>query len=1370
MDFSLDLEPKTAHARQVPVSQASHSTMTVDDARRALILVPEGDNNPRWTSGERLHHLFEARCDALARDGRAEHLAIDSQEGALSYSELDRRANQLARYMIRQGLGTGDIIGLLFDRSVDSYVSLLAVQKINAAYVPLDVCFPEDRIRYIAEDAAVSMIVTLSRHTENLKALTTPLLCIDQSEEDIQAEDAARLTLDETGHPLSELSYIIYTSGTTGRPKGVPIKHGSICNFVRVAAEVYGYRWQDRVYQGLTIAFDFSVEEIWVPLIAGATLVPNQTGGSLLGSDLHEFLAERRVTALCCVPTLLATIEEDLPDLRLLITSGEACPYDLVERWYRDDRTILNAYGPTEATVTATVTALRPGTPVTIGVPLPTYSIVILSADENRALPRGDTGEIGIAGICLAPGYLGREDLTEKAFIDDFLNIPNNPSERIYRTGDLGRVNAEGQIEYLGRIDTQVKIRGYRIELTEIESVIMQIPGVAQAVVDTYEAEPGVKELVAYYTAVEGRPHLEPACVADALRELMPSYMVPTYYEPLDIIPMTSNDKADRKALPAPSRQRINRTDRDYVAPDTQLETALADILAGLLNVERVSVEDDLFEDLGANSLMMANFTAKIRKKLDITDVSMRDIYRNPTVRGLAGLLAAKDATAAVVGNPDTYRIPSKREYFTCGALQLLFYGANIAAGLWLMIFSVNWVFSATGMVDAYTRVFIFAMASLAFSLALPFAVKWLLIGRWKEERIPIWSLSYFRFWVVRQYTKINPMAMFVGTPVYNIYLRLLGAKIGKNVVILSKSGPVCTDLISIGDNTILSRETILKGYRAEGGYIQIGSVSIGSNAFVGEASIIDINSAMEDNTQLAHVSSLQPGQVVPAGKRYHGSPAEETDTDFCQMETKNCGTLRRVIYSAYLIISGYFIVLPLPLLAMVHFLPFLFGEGDALARFSTLLATYWRPITQYLPAVHFGVFALSIPLGLIFAGVLPRLANLFMKEGRTYVIYGIRYLIFQYIHAVSNVKFYNDLFGDSSYITRYLRFIGYDLAKVIQTGSNFGTMQQHDNPLLCHIGTGTMVSDGLTMMNAQLSTSSFKVSKTVIGDHNYLGNAIFYPSESKTGNNCLLATKVMIPIDGPVREGVGLLGSPSFEIPRATLRDQQMSNVDDGERDSQLRKKNSHNIRTMGLWLLGKWLFSYLTMYLGLTALMLYNDFGLASLVVGFIAGFALTIGYFVGLEWCSLGFRRLRPLTCTIYDDRYWLVERHWKVADTPLQSLFTGTPFKSVISRLLGVRVGKMVFDDGCMPTEKTLAVIGDYCTLNEESTLQSHSLEEGVFKSDHIKIGKGCTLGINAFAHYGVTMGDNAILAADSFLMKGETVDSNAHWLGNPAKAI
>ena len=290
----------------------------------------------RWRDGERLEQLFEGRCDWLRRRGRGDHLAVDAADVTLSYAELDARANQLARFLVRRGVRPGDRVGLLFDRAVDGYAGLLAVLKAHAAYVPLDAGFPPDRLAYIVSDAGVRLVLSRSHLADRAGlAGTAGLLYLDEVEGPVAAESEDRLGAGEAGDPVDDLCYVIYTSGSTGRPKGVAIEHASICNFVQVAAEVYGMACDDRVYQGMTIAFDFSVEEIWVPWMAGATLVPKPGGESLLGPELNDFLQERRVTALCCVPTLLATLEEDLPGLRFLLVSGESCPQDLVGRWHR---------------------------------------------------------------------------------------------------------------------------------------------------------------------------------------------------------------------------------------------------------------------------------------------------------------------------------------------------------------------------------------------------------------------------------------------------------------------------------------------------------------------------------------------------------------------------------------------------------------------------------------------------------------------------------------------------------------------------------------------------------------------------------------------------------------------------------------------------------------------------------------------------------------------------------------------------------------------------------------------------------------------------------------------------------------------------
>ena len=846
-----------------------------------VLFNPAYGHDARVQPGERFQHLFEARVDSLAAAGRDSHLAIDSAEVQLTFAQLDRRANQLARWLKGQGIGSGDRLALHFDKSVFSFIATLAVLKLNAAYVPLDQSFPADRIGFIAEDAGCRAILSIARYREHLAPTGVATFFLDTHQAELDAQLDTRLTRFEQGQPHEDLAYIIYTSGSTGKPKGVPIDHAQIVNFIRVAAEVYGIRDDDRMYQGLTIAFDFAIEEIWVPLVVGATLVPGPAGSRLVGADLGAFLADNRITALCGVPTLLATLEAELPLLRYIMVSGEACPQDLVARWQRPGRIFLNAYGPTEATVTATLCALEAGRPVTIGTPLPTYAIMMLDPEQPQMLKRGETGEIGIAGIGVARGYLNRAELTEKVFIPDFIGIPGNASGRIYRTGDLGRINGAGEIEYMGRIDTQVKIRGYRIELTEIESVIMKDDHIAQAVVNKVETTPGAVELAAYYTLKPGAAGFSLDAMVEALRAHVPAYMVPSYFEQLDAIPLLPSHKADRKKLPPPTGPRYASRRGAMVAAATPLEFAIATALATVLKLDAVSVEDHFFDDMGANSLLMAQFCTRLREAGIVADVSMRDTYLHPTVRGLAAHLGSQSASPPPqVETPEPHHAP-RYAYLLTGAAQLAAWFAYLSFTAWMMLTSLEFVFESRGVLDVYLRS---VAASFAVTLVLavvPVLAKWALVGRWKAGRFPVWGVRYFRFWLVRQLLQLNPMQLFVGTPLYSWYLRLLGARIGSGTALFSRIAPVATDLVRIGAQTVISKDSRLTGYRARAGWIELGAVDIGARAFVGEATLLDIGTSMGDDTQLGNSSSLQSGQAVPAGKRYHGSPAIETDTNY---------------------------------------------------------------------------------------------------------------------------------------------------------------------------------------------------------------------------------------------------------------------------------------------------------------------------------------------------------------------------------------------------------------------------------------------------------------------------------------------------------
>lgn len=1333
------------------------------------------DGSVRWRDGERLERLFEERCDRLRAQGRESQLAVDTGDVALTYAQLDETANRLARFLVGKGIRPGDRIGLLVDDAVDAYAGMLGVLKAHAVYVPLDIGFPQDRLSYIVSDASVRTVLSLSHLADRVAHLagSAELLYLDRERAALSAQLPQRLGTLTAGAPADDLCYVIYTSGSTGRPKGVAIGHPAICNFVRVAAEVYGLTAEDRVYQGMTIAFDFSVEETWVPWMAGATLVPRPAGPGLLGPELDAFLRERRISALCCVPTLLATLDENLSELRFLLVSGESCPQDLIGRWHRAGRRFLNVYGPTEATVTATWTLLDPDRPVTIGVPLPTYSVAVLDPKENAVLPPGSMGEIAIAGIGLADGYLNRPDLTERAFVPDFLGIPDNPSGRIYRTGDLGRVNAHGEVEHHGRIDTQVKIRGYRVELAEIESVLLQVPGVAQAVVTPHEATPHNVELCAFYTIRDGTA-VDPDRVVAHLRQRLPAYMVPVRLEPIASIPMLPSGKADRSRLPAPSGPRRLTAQAGYAAPETGTERVLAGLLADVLHVDRVSVDSHFFDELGANSLLMAHFNAAVRNVPDLPAVSMKDVYLHPTVRELAAALPR----AAPAGRTVPDCVPRQRpapavstpRYVLCAALQFLTFLVYVGLGSMALDAATPWVTQGRGWFAVYERAVVFAAAMLACMGLLPIAAKWVVIGRWTPRRVPLWSMSYYRFWCVKTLVTANPLArMAVGTPLYVMYLRALGAKVGRRVLILTPRVPVCTDLLTIGADSVIRKDTYLNGYRACDGAIETGSVTLGADTFVGEHTTLDIDVRLGDGAQLGHASSLHSGQSVPAGQCWHGSPAGPAP-DGCRYLTvppARCGSLRRVCHGIVWLVLVMATVgaADMAVAALLASRPSLLGRTVT----GTAGPDSWTYYANGLKVSAIAVLGLAV-LGPLLAAALSQVLSRVVRPDTVHPLYGVRFALQRATARLSNIGFYNALFGDTSAVVHYLQALGYRLAPVQQTGSNFGMAVRHEVPTLSRVGTGTMVSDGLSFMNAEFSSTSFRVLPTIIGKHNFLGNNIVYPAGGRTGDNCLLATKAMIPVSGPLKEGTGLLGSPPFEIPRSVERDQRFDQLGTGPERRRLAAKNHHNAVTVALFLTVRCLYVFGLVLITMLPLGGNDALYWLETTLSILLGLAFTVGYFALVERLVVGRHGLQPKFCFIYEKAFWQHERYWKVPSMAYLTVFNGTPFKPAVWRLLGVRIGRRVFDDGCSIIERTLTRIGDHCALNAGSTLQAHSLEDGVFKSRHITIGNNCTIGTSAFVHYGVVLGDTACLDADSFLMKGERVPPHTHWRGNPAAEL
>ncbi|MEV6118881.1 amino acid adenylation domain-containing protein, partial [Streptomyces sp. NPDC052109] len=598
--------------------------------------------------------LFAAQ---VARHPAAVAVAADGEE--VTYAELDTRANRLARYLAGRGVGTESIVGVCLERGVDLMVALLAAAKAGGTYMPIDPAYPADRIAYMLDDA-MPAVVLASSGTARVVPGTAVLM---DAPETVVALAALECTAPASTARVENAAYVIYTSGSTGRPKGVLVSHAGVASLVAGHVRYLEVGAGARVGQFASAGFDTFGWEWLMALLTGATLVviPQERR---LGEALPRFLAEQRVTHVTLPPAVLAVLdEESIAANVVLVTAGEACPPDVMARWARGHR-LFNSYGPTETTVDATLWACDPeAVEVAIGSPVVNTRVFVL--DEFLApVPVGVPGELYVAGIGLARGYLGRPGLTAERFV---ANPFGGPGERLYRTGDRARWTADGRLVFAGRTDEQVKIRGFRIEPGEIENVIASHPSITQAAVVVREDTPGEKRLVAYVVA-DGAPADLPGLVTALATERLPEYMVPSAVVVLDALPITVNGKVDRKALPAPEeRSAAGRP------PANPREELLCGVFAEILGVENVGVDDDFFA-LGGHSLLAVRLASRIRGVLGV-NLDIRVLFDAPTVAALAARIADEDGNSRPALTPmeRPERVPlsyAQRRMWFIGQLQ----------------------------------------------------------------------------------------------------------------------------------------------------------------------------------------------------------------------------------------------------------------------------------------------------------------------------------------------------------------------------------------------------------------------------------------------------------------------------------------------------------------------------------------------------------------------------------------------------------------------------------------------------------------------------------------------------------------------------
>ncbi|KTC01815.1 non-ribosomal peptide synthetase [Pseudomonas syringae] len=610
---------------QMPVAQLD----IVPASERTQLLQGFNDHHAEYQRALTLQQRIEQQAQA-----RPDAIAAQVGEHCLSYGELNQRANALAHYLISLGVRPDDRVAVVARRGLETLVSLLAVLKSGAGYVPIDPAHPDERVAYLLTDSAPVAVLTQPALLPRLEGLSLPgpkALLIDLERSDWPAKTGNPQLADLTS---SHLAYVIYTSGSTGQPKGVMVEHRTLNNLIDWHCEAFDLRAGSHTASVAGFGFDAMAWEVWPALCAGATLhlPPADIGNEQLDALLDWWLVQPLQVAFLPTPVAEYAFSRDLrhPTLRTLLIGG-----DRLRQFHRDPGfAVINNYGPTETTVVATSGRLLPDGSLDIGKPIANTSVYLLDS-QHKLVPFGVAGELYIGGESVARGYLNQPQLTAERFLRDPFAEP--PQARMYRTGDLARWNPDGTLEYLGRNDDQVKIRGVRIELGEIESQFSQLPGIEEALVLAREDEPGQPRLVGYFTE---RADATPSRLEDlrtALAARLPAYMVPGALVRLDSWPLTANGKVDRRALPVPDRSALSSG--EYQAPQGDLENALAAIWSELLQVERVGRQDRFFE-LGGHSLLAMRMVSQVRQRLSL-ELTLGDLFADSALSAVAQCLAA---------------------------------------------------------------------------------------------------------------------------------------------------------------------------------------------------------------------------------------------------------------------------------------------------------------------------------------------------------------------------------------------------------------------------------------------------------------------------------------------------------------------------------------------------------------------------------------------------------------------------------------------------------------------------------------------------------------------------------------------------------
>ncbi len=1313
-----------------------------------LSMTPEPVANP---ADGTLIDLFTARVAASPNQ-----IAAIFEDQSLTYGDMGQRVDALARGLTAKGIGAKQIVGLWMDRGLDLQLALLAILRVGAAYLPFDRSAPWDRVKTCLTDAGATGLLV----DAGTAVLADGFACTLLTLASLSRSDGANLPDPrDLGVTPDDPAYLIYTSGSTGTPKGVAISHRNICHYLHAAQTVYRLVPDDVMFQAASVAFDLSLEEIFLPYLVGARLwIASQD--CLQETDrLGERMAAAGITVLDTVPTLLALLPDDVPSLRVVILGGEACPPALAAKWCRPGRVLFNSYGPTETTVVATAIELQAGDPITIGRPLPGYRCYVV--DHQMALAQtGEEGELLIGGPGVAAGYWRRPDLTAAKFIaNPFSDDPLEPV--LYRTGDAVSWDAEGRLVFHGRIDDQVKIRGFRVELGEIEAKLGVQPGVSQAAV-CLRRDNDIERLAAFVTLAPGCSEA-PDAWRKALAALLPPYMVPSHFQAVERLPLLSSGKLNRNSLRDIPLVDPKAGDSDE-APGNAIEAILLAALKPLLPGQPIHFDADFFLDLGGHSLIAARFVSSVRKYPALAGLTIHDVYAARSLRAMASLLGAKQAERVVV---QPFTPPPLLRRFLCGVAQAACLPLILAltTAPWLGVFVVYQLFTGEDH-DPLREMWMLMLtyAGVNFSSAmLAILGKWLVLGRTRPGSYPLWGVYYFRWWVARQLITMIHLNWFKTTPLMRVLLRALGARIGRDTVIGDfEAGAI--DLLEIGAHATIGSRTLFANAQVIGDRLIIGRVTVGDFAAIDSSCVLGSDCVIGEGTELADLTAVAAGRQLGAWEMWEGSPARQVghvDRDKLP-PLATASVARRVSHFCfYSVMLG---ILPsvtlIPIIPAFYIIDVLSDWLSDRLPISDLLIL---PILAW-PAAMALIFLTVLLITAIRWTVLP-----VVKAGRYSVHSGffLRKWVVALITELT-LETMSSLFA-TVYMRNWYRLLGAKIGRDAEISTDLGGLYD-----LIDIGEKCFIADQVVLGNEDIRRGWMTLRPIRTAERVFVGNSAVIPPGSDIPKNTLIGIKSRPPFDHRLmQEGGVWFGSPPILLPVRQRFDQIASHwTYDPSRARRFGRAVFEAFSTSLPSMLAITVGSAAVDFLA-PAIFDHNYAHLIPLFVLCSSGISVILMLAaLAIKWLAMGVYRptIKPMWSWWALRTEAVTGNYFGLAGDLMMDHLRGTPFLPWALRLFGCKFGQGVYMDSTDITEFDCVSVGDFAAVNSAAVLQTHLYEDRVMKFGRVSIGKGVSIDGGTTVLYDTKVGDYARIGPLTIVMKGEEIPAQSYWQGAPAQPV